>query len=172
MANQLLERKLRFSDVAYAIDSPPKALRNWLQRRQVALFSDDLSDGWREFSFADIAVLALVRKMVDFGVPVETANGLAHNAVAMFQIDRFKNMPPTVLATIWHNRTLVAWPTGSNSWALNSFGNWQDPRDIAAALTAEGQTTPASAYLSIDVEAVLRTAFERAQESVSVGEAQ
>ena len=57
--NPLLDFKIRFSDAAYAIESTPKALRNWIQKGQVTLVSED-TGGWREFSLAEIAILAVI----------------------------------------------------------------------------------------------------------------
>lgn len=164
--NPVLEKKLRFGDVAYAIDSTPKALRNWLQRDQIKLFSEAPEEGWREFSFADVAVLAIVRKIVDFGSRVEEASWLAHAAIQqMCPVERFQNIPPGALATIWHGRTLAIWVVG-DTWHLNSFGSWQDAREIAQALTPSEGGEPANSYIAINVEAVLRRAFDRATESL------
>ncbi|MBK6707563.1 MAG: hypothetical protein IPG54_08765 [Sphingomonadales bacterium] len=66
------ERKLRFSGVVYAVDASPKALRKWLQPEQVDLITPRTEGGWNYFSMGDVAVLALVRSIVNFGVGVET----------------------------------------------------------------------------------------------------
>ncbi len=86
--NPLLDFKIRFSDAAYAIESTPKALRNWIQKGQVTLVSED-TIGWREFSLAEIAILAVIRRLVNFGMKVEEANQLANDAArSLFEYEK------------------------------------------------------------------------------------
>jgi DNA-binding transcriptional MerR regulator len=75
------ERGLRFSTVAYAIDTTPKSLRKWLQSGKVTLDSDT-GTGWRAFTLYDVAILAIMRRLVDFGVGVEEAGRIARTPVA------------------------------------------------------------------------------------------
>lgn len=85
--------KLRFGDVAHAINTTPKSLRNWLQRGQVSLKSSTPEEGgWREFDPADIPHLALVRTLVTFGLEVRQADKLVSGileglADPVFRID-------------------------------------------------------------------------------------
>lgn len=72
-----LKLKLRFSTVAKAIDLTPKAFRNWLQRYDLHLLSDHRTRGWTEFALGDVAVLAITRELVRWGIVVEAANELA-----------------------------------------------------------------------------------------------
>lgn len=69
-----LNLKLRFSTVATAIDLTPKAFRNWLQRYDLHLLSDHKTKGWTNFTLGDVAVLAITRELVRWGVGVEDAN--------------------------------------------------------------------------------------------------
>ena len=74
--------KFRFSDVAHAIDTTPKSLRNWLQRSQVSLNSSQPADGrWRFFELEDVASLALVRAIVRFGIEVKEADIVARGII-------------------------------------------------------------------------------------------
>ncbi|MGX1495167.1 hypothetical protein ACSSV1_000188 [Labrenzia sp. MBR-25] len=104
----LLDRKLRFSDVAYAINTTPKSLRNWLQRKQVRLTTHEDS-GWREFNLVDVAILAIVRRLVDFGVPVEDASDVANVAVIGYgvTIDREAGRNPAAIRFAYDD--LVIW---------------------------------------------------------------
>ena len=97
--NPLLDFKIRFSDAAYAIESTPKALRNWMQKGQVTLVSSDTS-GWREFSLAEIAILAVIRRLVNFGMKVEEANQLANDAARSFFEYEKISAEPKFLTTI------------------------------------------------------------------------
>jgi hypothetical protein len=67
------QKKLRFSDVAYAIESTPKALRKMLQNPELVL-PVPVSDGWTEFSMVQIAVLAIARRLIEFGFSVQSAS--------------------------------------------------------------------------------------------------
>ncbi len=76
MGNPLTDLELRFSDVVFAIETTPKSLRKWLQNDKVRLDSDS-QEGWRNFSPYDLAVLAVMRKLVDYGVRVQEASWIA-----------------------------------------------------------------------------------------------
>ncbi|MEC3863302.1 MerR family transcriptional regulator [Mesobacterium sp. TK19101] len=75
--NQLTQIKIRFSDAAHAIGVKPKVLRNWLQRNQITLFSDHTGAKWTQFTLGDIAVLAVMRRLVEWGIKVDQANDIA-----------------------------------------------------------------------------------------------
>ncbi|MGC9370300.1 MAG: hypothetical protein ACP5DX_12235 [Paracoccaceae bacterium] len=72
-----LKLKIRFSTVATAIDLTPKAFRNWLQRYDLHLLSDHKTRGWTDFTLGDVAVLAITRELVRWGIGVEAANEIA-----------------------------------------------------------------------------------------------
>ena len=76
ITNPLQDLRLRFSDVVFAIDTTPKSLRKWLQSGKLKLDSDS-QEGWRNFSLYDLAMLAIMRKLVDFGVSVQDAAQIA-----------------------------------------------------------------------------------------------
>lgn len=158
----ILDPKLRFSDVVYAIETTPKTLRNWLQRDQVTLDSQKPEEGgWREFSFVDVAILALTRRLVDFGITVENASKLAHTILTFMQGDRwmtiakgYKNMPPEVLASFWVNRSVLIAKDGDD-WQLQIWNRW-DPIPTAFA----------DAALILHPEDVLRRAMSRASDII------
>lgn len=175
----LMDRKLRFSDAAYAIDATPKTLRNWLARGLVKLHTPKPEGGgWTEYSFADIAILALMRQFVSFGVDVPTASALANQVMLGFfpaltmGLRHPGKMPAAAMALMWTNRRLQVFPQG-DSWELRVANLWETrgadatvPSEVAA-LRAEIEPCPV--FLSIDVEKVLRTAFDRANESANEG---
>jgi hypothetical protein len=73
-------KKLRFSDAVNAIESTPKALRKMLQNPGLVL-PVPVSDGWKEFSLVQIAVLTIARRLIEFGFSVESASRNACSAL-------------------------------------------------------------------------------------------
>lgn len=128
---------LRFGDVVYAIDTTPKALRNWLQRGQVKLASPKPEEGWREFSYVDVAILALTRSIVDFGVQVEEASNLAHTILTYMQGEAWttlKNVPPTAISIFWVNKAVLIARDGE-TWNLMIWNRWEEfPEDFPPAI--------------------------------------
>ncbi|HEX6960178.1 MAG TPA: MerR family transcriptional regulator [Ferrovibrio sp.] len=138
----LQQPKLRFSDAVYAIDTSPKALRLWIQRKQVRL-SGTTGEGWAEFSFADIAQLAITRKLVDFGMQVERANEIAAGLLAKIAgpVMRFKNPPPEVIAAAFNGYVLIFWrERGEWRWRVDHPGNDGGAPDEAFAAVDLGVT--------------------------------
>ncbi|MGV3456306.1 helix-turn-helix domain-containing protein [Sphingomonas sp.] len=85
----MTSEKFRFGDVAKAIGTSPKSLRNWLQRGQVQLSSPEpQGSNWRDFSSDDIAQLAIVRRLVDFGIEVRVADQLSVGILAGMELVR------------------------------------------------------------------------------------
>lgn len=198
--NAILAKKLRFSDVVYAIDTTPKSLRLWLQRGLVEIHTPKREGGgWSEYSFRDIAILALVRSLVNFGVDVPTASSIANAIMGdrffpqMVYLQNPDNMPVGALALMWSNRRLYLYREGDD-WKMKLVALWESDMgsraELAKALpdravhpsdadfnpgapsgisTLRREHEPAPVFISIDVETVLRTAFERANESVNDG---
>ena len=88
-------------------------------------------------------------------------------------------MPAGALALVWSNRRLYLYRDGDD-WRMNLVSLWEsnlDPirnqgfsRDLPSGVAElRREHEPAPIYLSIDVESVLRTAFDRASESVTNG---
>lgn len=153
----LLDRKLRFSDAAYAIEATPKTLRNWLQRDQVKFEHVGDSEaakagGWREFTIMEIAVLAITRKLVDFGMTVEEASSYADAILGdrASLLISYKHTPPAVLVATFKGLLLVAWrdPPGG-AWGLS-------------LVRADDFELPSSACVILSVADVLDRAIFRA----------
>ena len=85
-----------FAQVAHAIGSSPKSLRNWMQRAQIS-FEEPGVTGWRRFTPLDVARLALIRCLVDAAVPVEEANAIVFS------------LPRNVLADRSQRDDLLVW---------------------------------------------------------------
>lgn len=196
--NATMAKKLRFGDAVYAIGTTPKALRNWLQRGLVKLNSppnEDLS--WTEYSFIDIAILALTKTFVDFGFNVSTASHMANQTLNFFPqimtLQKPADAPAGVLALSWTNRRLQVFQVG-DEWDLRIATLWEsdlarrkmiaehapemaEPGDAefmpdlpSGIATIRREIEPAApAYLTVDVEKLLRTAIARAWDSNTEG---
>ncbi len=197
--NATLAKKLRFSDVVYAINATPKSLRLWLQRGLVDIHTPKAAGGWTEYSFYDIAILALVRQFVNFGANVPTASLLANKVMTTFypkllNVQHPDKMPAGALASMWTNQRLYVWTDDGDNWQLKWVALYHSDLGSRAALAKalpdhavtphdadfdpglpsgmaliRKELEPAPVFLSIDVETVFRTAFERADESVTEG---
>lgn len=153
------ELKFRFSDAVYAIGTTPKSLRKWLQAGQAARSNDEERKGWHSFDFVDIALLAVMRKCVDYGLPVEAAKAVAVEQLKVFgPLLGYKNTPSDALVAIWMNRVLLVWLDGE-TYQQKIVNNWSADHH------------PAESYIVIDVATLLRKAFDRAIESASDGAA-
>ncbi|MCW0047193.1 hypothetical protein OIU13_11700 [Brevundimonas sp. BT-123] len=156
-----IEPSLRFSDVAFGIDITPKALRNWLSRDQVRLFSEEPESGWRRFTVADVAILALVRHIVPLGVQVETASRIAHTILEMMNGKDWARLTtdeefPDLLGSGWSNSYVVLHPNGEDDeeatgWSLEIRPGWQ-----------RHNRAPAAVFVTIAPEPILRRAINRA----------
>lgn len=180
--NATLARKLRFSDAVYAINTTPKALRNWLQRGLVEIHTPKQEGGWNEYSFIDIAILALVRTLVTWGVNVPTASKIANTIMTDFyprllHLQNPENMPAGALALTWSNQRLYLFQDGDD-WQMHHVALYDtkldrvegfEPGLPSSIAMLRREKEPAPVFLSIDIETVLRTAFERANDSVNEG---
>lgn len=157
-----IDPTLRFSDVAFGIDITPKALRNWLARGQVRLFSDEPESGWRQFTVADVAILALVRHIVPLGVQVETASRLAHTILEMMNGTDWARLTtdsdmPDLIGAGWSHSYVVLHPVpdgeeeDATGWSLEIRPGWQ-----------RHNRAPAAVYVTIAPEPILRRAINRA----------
>ena len=153
MSNPLTDLVLRFSDIVFAIDTTPKSLRKWLQNDKLSLDSDSQS-GWRNFSLFDLAILAIMRKLVDFGISVEMAHKIARD----------------------HLCTIPGWPddiviiAGAPHIMLDSFVGWTlvVAREGSAWVTwkfdRDTEVGELDAKLVLNLESIVHRAWERATE--------
>jgi hypothetical protein len=146
--NALLDKKLRISDVAYAAQTTPKSLMNWLQREQVRLttFADS---GWREFNLADVAILTLVRQMVDFGVPVEKSSDIANTVIIGYGVSYDPTASTCAGALRFAGAQLLVWRE-ANEWKMRMI------------VPGKERTPLPDAYVSIALSPVVGSAIERA----------
>ena len=145
--------KLRFGDVAYAIKTTPKSLRNWLQRGQVSLTSSAPNDGgWREFDPADIPHLALVRTLVTFGIEVRQSDKLVRGILdglpqPVFNVDAQSD---------WHvvDYEVAVWP-------IDEGDDWQC-WPFNGSIESEAAISQSPATLILRVGRIIAAAMQRA----------
>lgn len=152
MTHIMLDRKLRLADVAFAIEATPKTVRNWFERNQVELtFGGGHDGGWREFSIADVAVLAVVRKLVEFGMNVKAASDFANAALMSPDsgILSREDCPPAEIASYYAGQMLFFWLVD---------GEWKFGR----CRQSDSVLPPADTFLVVLLDPLLRRAIERA----------
>jgi hypothetical protein len=167
-----LGRKLRFSDAVYAVETTPKALRNWLQRKQVVLDTPTPVGGWLEFSLADIAILALVRRLVDFGLGVAVASTIANKALKFSwtptrRSATKRDVSAFTLSLSWAGARLIVYRTKDGKWDLVPPVKHFPTRILGVGDDDwyRAYPEPADTYISVNVEDVLERAFGRALKS-------
>lgn len=146
-----LKLKLRFSTVAAAIDLTPKAFRNWLQRYELNLLSDHKTRGWTEFTLGDVAVLALTRELVRWGVGVEAANEFAFVVVKSKagMLLEYRNTPAKALLAVFAGTSLCFHspddPKGP-FMIINPALHGYEPSDFDSALWLNPHSVMAQAF--------------------------
>lgn len=152
MSTPILDRRYTFSDAALASGASPKAIRNWIDKKQVLLDADESrpSGKWRRFSVWDAVRLAYARRMIDSGVPVEFAGLMAGSLlVPVMRLLSYKNTPPDALTAALRGTQLMMWPDRSG-WQTKIVKHGDDPLDI---------TLPA-AFFYMDVGRVTEEVIE------------
>jgi DNA-binding transcriptional MerR regulator len=78
MTESVITPNIRIGDAAASIGMETKALRNWFSNGHVKMLdARESAKGWRAFSFADVAWLAIMREFVRFGVGISDAESFA-----------------------------------------------------------------------------------------------
>lgn len=182
--NAKLSKKLRISDVARAIGATPKSVRLWLDRGLVEIHTaKPEGGGWTEYSFRDIAILALVRSLVDFGVDVSTASFIANKTINYNFFYRAStgtennNDFAGELMVFWKNHKILLYKEEFGKiQAATVIENNTFPMDIDGFFQFISGEVPEvnskfelpAVYLSIDVAKLLHIVFIRCNESVMV----
>lgn len=118
MVNPISDKRYRFSSVVYATGGNAKVIRNWLDRKQVMLEANEEREGqkWRQFSVWDAFRLAVIRRLVEFCVPVELASLIVGGLlVPHMLLLTYKNTPPRALVAALSHTVLFVWRE-ENGW--------------------------------------------------------
>ena len=147
--------RFRFEDVLDALDMKPPTLRRWLQHGLIGNTAKGKArEGWAlEFTYFDLAVLALVKAMTEFGVPVQVAHRIAVRLMREHAGPWTGNEPPESLWSAWGAATQIAitrkvTAAGKPVWNVARF----DDEPEAAF----------GAHLTLYPNALIRDAFQRA----------
>lgn len=149
-----LEKKIRLVDAAHAAQTSVNTVKNWIARGQVQLFSDEPEDGWREFDLLDVQLLALVRVLIDHGVPPSSASSLARAMVTLGIPDPApEDMTPAPALTAWVGKLALVWRVDDNQWRSGTVG--------AGKSFSEFRAAGIRSAVIVDVRAVITAALER-----------
>lgn len=83
MSDAASKQKIRLGEVASALDVDAKLIRNWLRTGQFDLLRGEEKEAqkWREFSFLDVAHLAVAMQAIRYGFTVSEAHDFAGMAL-------------------------------------------------------------------------------------------
>lgn len=113
MNDALSRKKIRLGEVASALNCDPKLIRNWVRDGRFDLVGDLTREPqkWREFSFLDVAHLAIAQQAIRYGFLVEEAHDFA-GAILVKILGPLANagtmgrMPASALAALMRGRCL------------------------------------------------------------------
>lgn len=100
---------LRLADAATASGLSKKDIRNWLDRGILSLLSEQ-QQGWVDFSYADVAMLALVAEMTRASIPAAPACRIARKVIEDTGLTTNRAAPPLALPGVFTLKALVIWP--------------------------------------------------------------
>lgn len=165
--NELTQKKIRMGDVLTALDMKRTTLRNWFDRNEIELLSGRGDTKWTEFTLGDVAVLALMQRLVRWGLDVERANLVAAEVIAREAqlLLQYRNTPVEAFTALMTGKTLaVFFKDGDYTRAV--FSRREDLalfQQLWAA--AEAENTEVDEYqqevLLIDLRSVLLTTFNK-----------
>lgn len=165
--NDLVESKIRFGDAARAVGINRNTLRNWFDRNDIVLLSARPEAGWAEFTLGDIAALAVMRRLVRWGIPVDYANEIAVTDIFRLASPLFsyRNTPAAALLAALNFQTLAVYYREGELEAEAAIVPTHkfDLTAVWREAASEGDMLPAHMQdvLQIDLRSVVAEAFER-----------
>jgi hypothetical protein len=153
MSETVGEKKIRLGEVANALGVPPKLIRNWTAAQEFDLFGspDRPQNKWREYSYFDVAHLAIAAQMIRYGFSVAEAHDFAGATLArLFEPllamgSRFGKAPAGVIEAACQNKDLYLFKLSDG--------------DVVAIMTPMDQLPRYPAALHIDLLACIGSAF-------------
>jgi hypothetical protein len=143
------------NDLAAALDESSNTVSQRLKRGGFTLPDADCRTGsgnWTRFTLADVATLAVIRALGDFGMSVRTASQAVQYIIEAGRVELTTDNMDAFLARWRDARLLIL--RHDRAW---TFTLWEEGKDVAWP----------SAYLVLDVAQVISSAVERAVESVA-----
>jgi hypothetical protein len=145
----------RFSHALHVAETTPKSLRKWLQNPEVALIFSGHEQGWKQFNFADLLVLATMRKLIDFGLSVGEANDFATHLVGPLARGSLtsRNLSPSALVKALEGFKAVIFRA--------EVEGKDDPWRVRIDPPDADRPPPAAVFLTIDLHQVASRALQR-----------
>lgn len=83
VSDNATDKKIRLGEVAAALNVTPKLIRNWTASAEFDLVGspDRASNKWREYSFLDVAHLAIAGQAIRYGFKIDEAHDFAGAAL-------------------------------------------------------------------------------------------
>lgn len=117
------QRCFRLGDVAKALGIPVKTIRNYIDRQQYTPLREQ-TEGWAEFTVADIAVLAVARRLInEVDFPAGEAFELAGNIIQK-SIGSKTKLSEFINERYGDARALLISVTGKYAFLYRAKGNW------------------------------------------------
>lgn len=164
--NALTERKIRIGDVLAALGMKRSTLRNWFDRNDVKLISEQQEEGWAEFTLGDVAILAIMRRLVRWGLDVQRANEVAHSVVlgTAGPLFGYRNTPAEAFISLMTGKTLVLFYPEASAAPKVALSNRRDELDFTQVwIKGDAEQSVVSHQyqdiLMIDIRSVLLEAF-------------
>lgn len=106
-------RTIRLGEVASALNAAPKNVRNWVGGGRFDLLQDEgrSPQKWRDFSFFDVAHLAIAQEAIRYGFLVDEAHDFAGATLIkvlgpLANTRTLAGMPASALVSVMHGKTL------------------------------------------------------------------
>jgi hypothetical protein len=153
-------RKIRIGEAGAAIGATPKALRHWISRYSGKGLKPtaEQTGTWLEFSFGDVAALAITKYLVDLGLPAFGAFAVAMGLVQARWPNLFNVDEPSWAIDV---------ETSHFAIFLNREGNFEFGKfERWFAATGEVQTVPpeSRAHIMLAVGPIVNDAFRALEE--------
>ena len=160
------EQSYSLGDAAIAAGVDWTRLKNWLDRKQIKLDGAEPEPGrHRRFSFLDVLRIALIGQMVRWGLTADTSSNLVEGLLKQHfrkELREFLSDPESQASTIqmlFVNTVCAVWY--DESTAIYRTRIWTSG---GAGERNPVQAQSGASVLLIDVEKIVKTAFDRLKE--------
>lgn len=114
MRENATDKKIRLGEVASALGVAPKLIRNWTASQSFDLVGqpDRDENKWREYSYLDVAHLAIAAQIIRYGFSISDGHDFAADALArmlgsmLSTGSRLANAPAGVIEAICRGKSL------------------------------------------------------------------
>jgi hypothetical protein len=154
MADRVITPNIRIGDAAAAIGMETKALRNWFAKGKVTMLDTrESAKGWRGFSFADVAWLAIMREFVWFGFEVDTAEAFAGTVLSKAlgpKLETAAQLAPNLFEAMLEGWKATAHRLTNGEPILVMVAPGREPLIVTAALLVNVRAVVAYAFAALE----------------------